>query len=257
MKRALVVAIACAGCYDFGSLGTKPSQCSSFGGFVCDGFEDQLPAPPGWSDLHGATTGSITVDNSRAYRGSYSLHVHADASSGTPTTPAEIGGRVSANPSTFAVPLATQIGLHVFLRMFLYLPSLSGGRLFLLEAGRRSTANVPYDGVAAVIDEGGSFFLQQANSGGVAGMMAPTGRWVCVELAFDNNAGQVQLYVDNQPALSLPTTLVRRDPLDPTSLNIDFLALEYYAGKAVVAATAFDAWIDEIAVDVNKIGCNR
>jgi hypothetical protein len=260
MKRALLVALACTGCYDFGALATQSSLCGRFSGVTCDGYEDQLPAPPGWLDIHGSTSGSVNVDSSRAYRGSYSFHIHADATNGTAAALVDVGGRNISQRPIFDTAAAMQLSNRAYLRMFLYLPSLTGGRLTLLEIGRRMTANVGYNGFGASIDVGGGWSMFQTMAAtSPPGPPAAIGRWVCVELGLDNSAGTADLFLDGAvtPSLSLAGTPVRKDPLDPQSLNIDFLAFEYYNPKSSLAMPAFDAWIDEVAVDSTRVGCTR
>ena len=260
MIRAVVLALACAGCYDFDTLGTKPSSCATLGGFMCDGFEDKLPAPPQWIDLHGSASGTDDVNSQRAYRGSYSFHVHGAATNGSPSATLEVGGRVTSTQQAYAVSAATALQSHVYLRAFYFFPSLTGGRLFLEEIGRVPTANLPYSGFAVFIDVGGTFVLSQQSAISNAGPMAPTGRWICVELGLDNTTGDAQLWLDGAvtPNLTLAGTPLRKDPLDSSStLNVDLLAFEYYNSRSFTATTAFDAWIDEIAVDSARIGCSR
>jgi hypothetical protein len=182
MKRALLVVLACAGCYDFGSIATKPSSCSSLNGFVCDGFEDKLPAPPQWLDLHGAIAGATDVTSQRAYRGAYAFHVHAAATNGTTTNGVDVGGRVNTTSQAWGTTAASAMQQHAYLRAFYYVPALTGGRLFLLEVGRLPTATLPFSGFAVFVDVGGTVGVSQQATISQPGPMMPTGRWVCVEL---------------------------------------------------------------------------
>jgi hypothetical protein len=254
--RPLAVALLLAGCYDFGALRPQPSLCASFGGLMCDGFEDKLPAPSGWTTSIGTNSGSVAVDDQHVYRGSYALHIHADATNSTPTMLGDIGGRVNTPRSFFDGPGIEQAVQHVWMRLFLFQPALVPGRLAPMNVERRATAAL---GVATadLYIESGSYVLADQAMQSTPGPMSAIHRWVCLELEWDNNAGQGRLDVDGAPVLSLSGPPLRKDPNDPMSLNVDFIAFGYFNSRSVVQVPAFDAWIDEIALDTKPIGCTR
>lgn len=259
MRRALVLLIACAGCYDFGALGTKPSSCAGLNSFMCDGFEDKLPAPPQWVDIRGSAAGTTGVDGQRAYRGAVSFHIHAGATNASTTSTLDVGGRVVTTAGAWSVPAAAALQSHAFLRAFYYLPALSGGRFAIMEVGRLPTANLPFSGFQVLIDVGGDIVIAQGPAFSPSGPAAPTGRWFCVELGLDNTVGEASVWLDGAtaPNLTLSGAPLRKDPLDPSSnLNVNLVALEYFY-RLFSPASSFDAWIDEIAVDSARIGCAR
>jgi hypothetical protein len=256
MTRALLIALACAGCYDFNSLRAQSSLCAGFGGVMCDGFEDRLTAPPGWGNTTGATSGSLTVDSQRVYRGAYALHIHADATNGTATAPADVGGRVGSLRGVFDTAAAQAVQSRVYLRMFLFEPALVEGRVVPINIARGATANVSA-ATADVFIDGGGFILADQTAQTTPGPLAPVNRWACIEFGWDNTVGTGQLWVDGSSVLTLSGPTLKKDSLDPQSLNVDYVQLGYSNSRSGRAMPAFDAWIDEIAVDVRPIGCAR
>jgi hypothetical protein len=85
--------------------------------------------------------------------------------------------------------------------------------------------------------------------GAVSSTQLPLGEWVCLELEVDTNAHHLNVWM-NGNELGDMSAAVDVGKLDLLSVGLGY-------GGASDAWPAYDAWFDEIAVDANRIGCDR
>jgi hypothetical protein len=85
----------------------------------------------------------------------------------------------------------------------------------------------------------------------------PTGEWICIEWEHAGNTNQTRFWWDGLEHESLHTTSVkhggnRNSFLLPTFTN-------FWVGWSEHQASAqnFELWVDEIALSIRRIGCDR
>jgi hypothetical protein len=202
------------------------SQCP--GSFpVCDGFEDGTLSR--WMIFRGDTYQSpVTVptnpviDDSRAYRGTHSVWLHAQGSDDDQINRAVYLAVAPPAPVTWT-------------RWFTYVgPGLPSTKVAQLSPGPIELA------------------AQQLSSNVAGGMIynsgkyLPTDRWSCVEWMYDGNAGELRTFLDGEELSELHQTDAPRET--PS---------EFALGVFVSKGPTYDVWIDEVALDSQRIGCDR
>lgn len=212
-----------------------PSLCPTSTAVLCDSFESGAPLAA-WSKNQ--NRGSVTVETTRAYRGTRSLHAHHDAL----TAGQEAQGLLFIQ--SFPQP-------DVWVRAFVYVPSGFPTATVSLVGGQQSTT--PYQG--AYLNLANGVFVGYNDLSGSAVLRTtttaiPTNRWVCVEWALRIGAtGSMRASIDG-------TAIAELTPTQSTSatppIGTLFVGLNAPIGGAVAAR---DLWLDEIVIDNKAIGC--
>ena len=220
-------------------LAPPPSGCAAAGVAFCDGFEGGV-IDPHWNDVT-VTNGAVTVDNTRAYRGSWSLHVHNNALGAKGAADVELN-EGQTFPST-----------HFFVRAYLYVPSAFGnseGDVLLAEQGVS-----PYDGVTLGLTN--STWQTDDTIGGVTKTSTtpmPRDQWVCVEWEVQlGPSGSTALSVNGQAATNLGGTQNLSSDPPVSELGLALVA----QAPASAGLPARDLWFDEVMVNPTAIGCTR
>jgi hypothetical protein len=208
-----------------------PSKCTGSGFILCDGFEGTAIDSATWTPWVSQPGGSVTIDASRAYRGSSSLHAHLDP---------------NGAHATIYTPLAFPPN-DLYLRAFLYVPDgvpTAGPTLVTLvqKSSPYEMEQLTLDPSLGVYDTIGSRYQ--------AGTLAvPTGRWFCVEwqVHFDAAAGYSNLWLNNSASAFSPSGTENTRPSP----------FYYYTriGLELSPTTPLDVWIDELAANGTRIGC--
>jgi hypothetical protein len=250
------------------------SRCANAGVLLCDDFESNRIDPAIWTlDTWGS--GSATIDSSLAARGSHSLHI---------TEPSGVSHVVLRETKTFATT-----GNHFFGRFFMYLDytadalSCPGGKCTNLVHWTAASAGGAYvensmtfhPDVRAVGAVNQNLLVNldggpKAEVGVSDDASAPAGyttlgsshvkQWMCFEFEYAGvgDSAEVRVWWDGQehPALHYSTSH-RGDKGElwpiPKYDHLDFGFTHYQDYSSVVSK--FDAWLDEIAVDDQRIGC--
>jgi hypothetical protein len=200
---------------------------------LCEDFESGALAAR-WTQH--ATKGTVGVDQVRVHGGAYAFHAHTNASTPNNNLSANI-----AESETF--PLL-QAG--VFLRAFLYLPSpapASTGILFVVKQG----------GVGDELDvdsPGAPLLFYEFNSNPDVSVTSatafPTDRWVCLE--WQVLSGESRTFLDGVEVTDLHRTGLKVLAFDTLEVGLDFFSS--------ANQPAYDLWIDDVAVNGSRIGCN-
>jgi hypothetical protein len=216
-----------------GDLGPLPSFCSFADVALCDGFEPTLNSPP-WEPVQ--INATVSVDDTRAYRGSHSLHIHTNAGMQSQVTQGEI-------TQTLAVPAPT-----AFVRAFVYIPSPAPSARWREFAYIQGAA--PGNGPGLYIGDGKP--IEQASSTVSSSTAIPLDRWVCMEWQVtQNTAGEMRLWLDEQEVSD--AHFVGDDTTTPPAGRIS-VGMAFFGQPAI---PAFDVWFDEVAIDAGRIGCER
>lgn len=220
-------------------LAPPASGCAAAGVAFCDGFEAGV-IDPHWNGLS-QTNGTVTVDNTRAYRGTWSLHLHNNALAAKATADVELN-EGQTFPST-----------HFFVRAYVFVPSAFGstqGDFILAEQ-----AATPYKGVALGLVN--STFQTDNSIGGVTKTSTtamPRDQWVCVEWEVQLGAsGSTALLVNGQAATNLGGT--QNLSITPAVSELGLALVTTAPPSSSVPAR--DLWFDEVMVNATAIGCAR
>lgn len=205
-------------------------------GFVCDSL-DGTQIDPRWT--LDTNAGTITPDTTRVYRGTSSLHLHTDAiSTGTTNPRAEL-------LTSQGFPVTGMI----YARAWMYFASPMPGTPFAQMINFANTA-----GVGISMGERNAYVVdndyttpQYVPSTTV---MLPLDRWTCLELAIPSGiSGTTHVYVDGAEVTDAAASQTNQPAPDHIYLGIEWVA-------TVTSQAAFDAWIDEIAIDTAPVPCN-
>jgi len=216
-----------------------PSLCPGSSFLFCDGFEQDLT---NWTGI-GSSAGQVSVDSVHVYRGAKALHANLNAV-------VEAGAQASALVGKYGTqPWPT----HVFTRMFVYVPSPSmpsiEGVLNLLYNGS------PYAGLELRLVPPNAALAMETYSTGAdqtwqsADASAPLDQWVCFEVEVDTVAETSHLYMNDTEVTDLA-----RSNLALMQLGITNVGLTLPSGNLQGPS---DAWMDEVAVNSARIGCNN
>jgi hypothetical protein len=218
-----------------GADGAPPSLCP--GTFkICDGFEGGSLNGRWSQDFMGG--GSITLDTSRAYRGSSSLHFHADAQASA--------GSTYATLVTFSMLPFTGTA---YARAWVYLPADYPGAFNQI----LNFADASGGGAAFSTDTGVVVANDYAvpNSYAESATAIPTGRWVClaISLAQGSATGAFKLFVDD-----LEVSDVSFSSAATPNMTHIYLGLDWNNGAAFPAT---DLWMDELVIHDQPVSCSQ
>lgn len=220
-------------------LAPPASGCAAAGVAFCDGFEAGV-IDPQWSGVNQAN-GTVTVDNTRAYRGSWSLHIHNNALPAKGTADVELN-EGQTFPST-----------HFFVRAYVFVPSAFGsteGDFILAEQAASPFKGITLDLVNSSLQTDNTI----ANVTRTSTTTMPRDQWVCVEWEVQlGTSGSTTLQVNGQPATNLGGT--QNLSINPAPSELGLALVTTAPPSSGVAAR--DLWFDEIMVNPTAIGCAR
>lgn len=235
-----------------------PPRCQSERFVLCEDFESEQPGNPADSEVWQTMGPRLLVDDARAARGARSLHV------------------VTGSSESLHFIRTTQVVPAVRTRMW--------GRLFLwIEPPRpamfshwtviEATGAHPLGGTARVrfggihipnvenrLDFNYDIWGQRPAgfrevSRELAGKDTPHGVWHCLEWMMDAGQREARLFRDGVEE----TRLTVRESID--GIALDFPSFDgLNIGMATyqsLGADTWSIWIDEVAVDTQRIGCSN
>ena len=221
-------------------LAPPATGCATAGVVFCDGFEGGV-IDPHWTGGVSQTNGTVTVDNTRAYRGAWSLHIHNNA------LPAKGSADVELNEGQ------TFPSTHFFVRAYVYVPSAFGtteGDIILTEQGVSPFKGVTLGLINSTFQTDNSI----ANVTKTSTTTMPRDRWVCVEWEVTlGTSGATALQVDGQAATNLGGT--QNLSITPAPSELGLALVSTAPPSSGVAAR--DVWFDEVMVNPTAIGCAR
>jgi Thrombospondin type 3 repeat len=223
-------------------LSINASLCAMSGLLFCDGFEGSTIDESNWpTSLRQTRVGSFALDSTEAYRGHGSMRFSVG------TLPA---------PTTIEVALGESrvTTLPLYVRAFYYVADNADAGSMGLETTdgvffiEFATSDNNYLLFGTNQD---SFVLNSSippDAAGekVSGNWLPN-RWFCVELGL--TASGVQILVDDKDVT--PTNHAFTSP--PSVTKVELGAID----NPTPALSAFDLFVDEVAIDNKPIGCAR
>jgi hypothetical protein len=209
------------------------SRCATSTALLCDGFEAAAISPV-WTVSAGGTT--VTLDNTRAYRGGTSLHVHtASAAAGSRPNGAIVERRTFPIKGT------------AWVRAWFFFPSQFPPNfdqvINFLDAGTGGVSFSMLNGSPVTNDYAGNGYRRSM-------LPIPTDHWTCLRISLGQGAptGDIHLYVDGEEAADAQLIGATITPMVSVTLGADFV------GNPAMGPT--DAWIDEVIVDDKPIACS-
>jgi hypothetical protein len=222
-------------------LSSPPSLCSAGSFLLCDGFEGSTFDEANWPlSLRATQGGSIALDSQHAYRGRGSARLHFD------TTP-------TAMTVLVALTESRAVSLPLYVRAFFLVSDdadagtmgLETGGIDLVSVGttdnhffelgtRQDTFSLNYD------------YPPEAAGEPIGAFWQP-GTWFCLELGLTNDA--LQIWIDGKDVTPANHALASPPTIASVSLGPQ--------ANPAPALTAFDVYLDEVAVANQPIGCTR
>ncbi len=217
--------------------GGNPSLCP--GTFkICDGFEDATLNARWTQDTSG---GTFTLDKSRFYRGSQSLHMHAAASPNAGTDP-------------FCNLVANNLTLSgtAYVRAFFYFPSANYPGAFnqvlnFADATTNGTAFATKNGYPVLNDYSSPVSYAESTT-----KPLPMDQWVCLALSVSQSGttGPVKLFIWDAEV----TDVTFANAATPTMTHV-YLGLDWVGNPAAFPAT--DVWMDEVVINDSPVSCSQ
>jgi len=215
-------------------MARSPSLCP--GSFkICDGFEDATLNARWTQDTNG---GTFTLDNTFAYRGNQSLHLHSNGAAAA-----------GADPFTNLVT-SSQLPLSgtAYARVFFYFPPGYPGAFNQVI----NFSNTSGTGTAFGTKNGHPVLNDYASPGDYAesATTIPTGEWVCLSLSISQTAatGTVKLFIRDVEVTDVTASAVGTPSMDHVYIGIDWVGNPSNFGPT-------DVWIDELVVNDSPVSC--
>jgi hypothetical protein len=233
------------------------SRCATAGVQLCEDFESGTLDPKTWT----VSGTAPVIDGVQHARGQKALHITQNGN----------GLSYIKETKTFPAPNNTYYG-----RAFVYwkaLPTPSGAFTyahwtFIAASGTGVTGEIR---VSGQLQNGKNFFGVGTDSGGDpngtgdwtnsdkdpmnAPVPVPTGQWLCIEWMHKGDTNETRFFWDAIEHPSLYTSAKQHggngnDYLLPTFNNVWIGWQEYQT-----TSEPFEMWVDEIAIDWDRIGC--
>jgi len=213
------------------------SRCASAGTLLCESFEDGLDAAV-WTQLISGD-GTVTVDGTRAFRGSKSLHVNVVNA-----------GHKAAISETKTFPIANNI---LFARMFVWFDTFTTGAHFTMAEAPQIAAGawIRFGGQGGKYgvgtDHGASGDWLQQDTAPV-----PTKQWTCIEFELKSDTNEFHVWLDDVERTALNVGAKQHAGFVMPPFTSLWFGWQTYSNQA-----PGEFWIDEIAIDSKPIGCAR
>lgn len=232
------------------------SRCATAGLLLCDGFEGGAIDPATWT-VEASDGNTVEITTAEAARGSRSVHVRAENGYGLLRT-------------TGIFPVADN---DYYGRMFLKV-----ARYSTVDWAHWTVAEAAGTGDGSLIRVGGQYRTDIAKNrwgvgsdGGPTGdwtthdqdpdgmpQEPPVGEWTCLEWLHRGSTHETRFYVDGVEHPSLQTTASQHGGNQDADYELPgFTSLWFGWWQYQADPVAFDVWIDEVAVDGSRIGCER
>lgn len=239
--------------------GPPPGDCT--GRLLCDDFESYATgAPPDGAWSASTSRATIAVDETRAFSGARAVRFVTEGGDGTYRR---------AYITTAGAPVFPAASDVLFGRMMIYVAALPGSRRVHWTNVQAEGPIPGMDGVTALYRYGGmnddrwlaNYETRGAQSdcwrNSAAAMEA--GRWTCMEWRFSRSEDRMQLWIDG----------VAIDDVEVTGtgdgcVHADVWDGHWYGGvwdrislgwEHYQQSIAHDVWIDDVALDDERIGC--
>ena len=218
-----------------GDTPTGDAAPSCAGYDICDGFEAPTFAAL-WSP-----DSMVTLDTSKAHRGTRSVHVHMPAFS------ANTGDYQTLNQTQTPMTSTT-----FWIRAWFWLSALpaNGNGMELISAERPSSAG----DYLFVFNDATHIYSQFGQDSKITMTTAPLGQWFCVVFKIvrsTGTGGSLDLTGDIA-TLSLPNT---QTDSSTNPMNVVTMGMGFASSNTPSAQPALDLWIDDVIVNDAAVSC--
>ncbi|MDB4969452.1 MAG: hypothetical protein JWN44_5141 [Myxococcales bacterium] len=233
------------------------SRCAALGAILCDDFEAGKPGDKPNAQVW-TPSGDVTLDSAQFARGKQALHLHI------------VGQAWATIAETKTFPAA---GNHFFGRLFFRATAIpttnpTAAHWTLVAGAGNGTPEIREGGISGKWGTGtdnraaggtGDWTNEDKDPTGAV-KPVPANQWACIEWEYDGGKNETRFWWDGveHPSMHTTSTLHGGDQtvpyLLPTFTNVKIGWMLY---QAPVNPTTFDIWIDEIAIDSVRIGCNN
>lgn len=203
---------------------------------LCDGFEANTLDSTIW------TAGAmVTLDSTRAHRGTRSVHVHM------PALAAGTNSYQTLNETRTVTSGATTF----WIRGWFWLSALPAGAngMELISAERPSTAG----DYVFVFSDSTHIYTQFANASRTAMTTVPIGSWFCVIFKVVRSTGATGLLALSGDAPALTLANVQTDAAPP--MTVVTIGIGFSAGNVPVPQPALDLWVDDVIAHPAPVTC--
>lgn len=229
------------------------SRCATAGVELCDGFETPTLDAATWT-VNGATP---TIDGTHAARGSTALHVHT------------LANGLSYIKETKTFPAT---GNAYWGRMFVWFDALPTAP----DYAHWTIVGASGSDVPGEIRVSGQYYPNEQKNffgvgtdGGATGdwnnrdgdngpTTPPLQQWICVEWLHDTGNDETRFYWDADEHPSLRTSVTMHGGAQNQTYQLpqfNSVWVGWWLYQANPTPNHYDVWIDEVAIDKDRIGC--
>lgn len=230
------------------------SRCGSAGVALCEDFESGTLDTSTWKTVGTAPT----IDTLQAARGTHALHVHLNANGAsyikeTKTFPA-LAGNYYARAFVYFAHLPTPPGM-TYAHWTAFASSTSIGEI-RISGQLQNGKNILGVGTDSGQNPAGTgdWTTSDKDPGGTP-RPVPVGEWLCLEWQHDSANDVTHLWWDAVEHPSLTTTATvhggNANPFDIPDITAAWFGWQEYQ----TSSEELELWVDEIAVDAQRIGC--
>jgi hypothetical protein len=221
-----------------------PSTCPTLPGvLLCDGFEGTLAQ---WQSMI-EINGTVSIDDTRAYRGTHSLHGHGVAT----------GTNEQVHALIVQETILPTMPTSLFIRAYVYAPAPPSGDQ--LSWATLSQSVPPYLGLTFDYADMNTHPLFYNSTTGTAvttnsTTTLPFGTWTCVDWQVDVSAtaanGQLDAFVSDSEITEL--AVHEQTESNPAMQNLE---IGLFLPDTMVAHQPYDLWVDEVIISSTYIDC--
>jgi hypothetical protein len=239
--------------------GTADAGHSCLGALLCDDFESYaVGSPPGAPWSVSTNGGSVTIDSTRAYSGTRSVHVTTD-------------GMAPYRQAYFSVsgaPVFPVAGNVVFGRMMIWLtaaPTMTTHWTNIQGEGPVTGQSQSYRAFTRYGGQVSEQLMANYDTSGVSSdcwqhsqVPIPTQRWACFEWRFDGPNNEMDFWLDGT-SISALTVIGQGSGCISNGTNGKWNLPEYdtlrLGWEHYQTSIPIDMWIDDVGIDSKRIGC--
>ena len=215
----------------------NPSLCDGSSALVCDGFT-QSTLHPRWAQ--DVTSGTILVDDLRAYRGTSSLHASTTTITVATTNP---HGSIRTFDGLGGVTGIVYVRVWVYFSVgfptvdFAQFVNFAGDAGLGISVGTR-------DGYIANNDYTTTVYKQSTT------VQLPVGRWACVQMEMPSGStATARVFIDGSEVTDVA---IARATTQPRPSHM-YTGLTWIG--TISSLPASDVWIDELIIDTAPTSC--
>jgi hypothetical protein len=243
-----------------GGGGTVDAGFTCAGRIVCDDFEG--PGEPAAPFQVTTSSGSVTLDQTRAYSGTHSVKFSID-----PTTSSDTYRHAMLNVT--GAPLIPLMNDSVYGRFMIWTPRIPDGSVHWTfahgdgPAMSGTSANYNLGGMGGLMANYYRDTSPAADCWQTKDSMFPTNRWVCVAFFYDGVNNEIRFWMDGVEVPELHVYGNQKTAMTCTDSSVDG---KWYAPQFQNIGIGWesyqhdvdgghDAWIDDIVLDSAPIPC--